>query len=53
MRIPFGQTTSSIVDLYNELTQDETQKPKDMQEGINPLYQKIPEIKTDEYSKRN
>ena len=48
MRIPFGQTTSSIVDLYNELTQDETQKPKDMQEGINPLYQKIPEIKTDE-----
>ena len=48
MRIPFGQPTSSIVDLYNELTQDETQKPQEMQEGVNPLYQQIPEVKPDE-----
>jgi len=48
MRIPFGQPTSSIVDLYNELTQDETQKPQEMQEGVSPLYQQIPEVKPDE-----
>ena len=48
MRIPFGQPTSSIVDLYNELTQDETQKPQEMQKGVSPLYQQIPEVKPDE-----
>lgn len=48
MRIPFGQPTSSIVDLYNELTEDETQKPQEMQEGVGPLYQEIPQVKPNE-----
>ena len=48
MRIPFGQPTSSIVDLYNELTEDKTQKPQEMQEGVGPLYQEIPQVKPNE-----